>query len=205
MKKCTPTILLINFILILTLSVQAQKHETGILGGWLYGNPEGKANSTTMHGGWNAGGYYRYTWNKWLGIESGLEYTRKKIYVNDEEWESSLSVPLNAIVFPSFRFSIFGGIFFKNHFEHITMSYFIPQTTQQSIYKVEKKPVWGFTAGLKWNMKYCRLGFSYKQDLTSWMKNFKEIQSHSLDMREAFKGFSMNITAEIPIWRSKEK
>lgn len=198
---------LLNLCLVLVISVQAQKHEVGINGGWLYGYPKGKSASSVMYGGWSAGGYYRCTLNKWVGAESGLEYTRKKYGFVEDVWENSLSIPLNVVVLPSFRFSLFGGIYLKNRLGKNTLSSGINMVTgEQSFYQVEKKPVWGYTAGVKWNMKYCRLIFSCKQDMNTWMKDFdKVLHYEGWYLNKPHKSFSINLTAEIPLWRNKKK
>lgn len=197
------------FLIILVLPSLAQKHEVGIQGGWLYGYPHGKTNSNTMYGGWDVGGYYRYSLNKWVGAESGLDYTRKKFYFKRDLWENSLSIPLNVVVFPKFRFSLFGGIYLKNRLGTNTLSETIIKsdglglkTMEYSSYQVEKKPVWGYTVGAKWNMKYCRLVVSCKQDITSWMKDFHKVWYYvGYPLVKPYKSFSLNLTAEIPLWR----
>lgn len=195
---------LLNLCLVFVFSVHAQKHEVGVNGGWLSGYPYGKSASSVMQGGWSAGGYYRYTLNKWIGAESGLEYTRKKYDFAGDVWENSLSIPLNVVVFPKFRFSLFGGIYFRNRLGKKTVSVgHKPMTNEEIFLQVEKSPVWGYAAGVKWNMKYCRLVFSCKQDMNSWLKNFDRMW-HSID-EKAPKSFSLNITAEIPLWRNKKK
>lgn len=197
-------LVLLNFCLLLVVSAKAQKHEVGVNGGWLSGYPYGKSASSVMQGGWSAGGYYRYTLNKWIGAESGLEYTRKKYDFAGDVWENSLSIPLNVVVFPKFRFSLFGGIYFKNRLGKKTISLgYNPYTNEETFLPVEKSPVWGYAAGVKWNMKYCRLVFSCKQDINSWLKNFDRMW-HGID-EKAPKSFSLNITAEIPLWRNKKK
>lgn len=212
MLSCLIKYIVLIFCLVLVFSVQAQKHEVGVQGGWLYGYPYGKTNSRTMHGGWNVGGYYRYTLNKWVGAESGLDYTRKKFEFEGELWENSLSVPLNVVVFPKFRFSLFGGIYFKNRLGTNTLSKTIMKsdglglvTIEYSSYQVEKKPVWGYTVGAKWNMKYCRLVISCKQDMTSWIKDFHKVWDYEGWIVKPYKSFSLNLTAEIPLWRKKQK
>lgn len=196
--------MLINLGFLFALSVHAQKHEVGVNGGWLSGYPYGKSTSSVMQGGWSAGGYYRYTLNKWVGAESGLEYTRKKYEFEGDNWENSLSIPLNVVVFPKFRFSLFGGIYFRNRLGKKTVLLgHKPMTNEEIFLQVEKSPVWGYAAGVKWNMKYCRLVFSCKQDMNSWLKNFDRMW-HGID-EKAPKSFSINLTAEIPLWRNKKK
>lgn len=193
---------LLNLCLVFVFSVHAQKHEVGINGGWLYGYPKGKYTSSSMEGGWSVGGYYRYTMNKWIGAESGLDYIRKKYQFEKDNWENSLSIPLNVVVFPKFRFSLFGGIYFRNRLGKSTVLLGYNQITNEKIfYHVEKNPIWGYTAGVKWNMKYFRLVFSCKQDMNSWIKDFDRIRS---DIKLP-KSFSFNFTAEIPLWRNKKK
>lgn len=188
-------------------TLHAQKHEVGINGGGTFGYPKGKNNNNTLKSGWSVGGYYRYTFNKWVGVESGLEYARTKYVFGDKEWENALTIPLNAIVFPSFRFSLFGGIYLKNRLETTTLlngSFF--QTNTRTFYQVEKKPVWGYTAGIKWNMKHCRLAIFGKQDLNSWIKDFDKVLSYEgWYLKEPFKSFSINIALEIPLWRQRKK
>lgn len=195
---------LLNLCLVLVISVQAQKHEVGVNGGGVFGYPGGKSTNGTIRSGWSAGGYYRYTLNKWIGAESGLEYVRKKYEFEGDNWENSLSIPLNVVTFPKFRFSLFGGIYFRNRLGKKTVSLgHNPITNEEFFYQVEKRPVWGYTAGVKWNMKYCRLVFSCKQDMNSWMKDFDRMW-HGID-EKAPKSFSFNFTAEIPLWRNKKK
>lgn len=190
------------------ISVQAQKHETGIHGGWLYGYPKGEANSSIMKGGWSAGGYYRYTVNRWVGVESGLDYTRKKCEVGNDYWENSLSIPLNVIVFPSFRFSLFGGVYMKNRLGTSFLWGGTNLSTGEDDYYIlkEKKPAFGYNAGVKWNMKYWRLVIFCQQDLTSWVKDFHKVMLYEgWPTVKPYKSFSINLTAEIPLWRNKKK
>lgn len=192
------------YLFLFAISAYAQKHEVGVNGGGVFGYPGGKSTNGTIRSGWSAGGYYRYTLNKWVGAESGLEYVRKKYEFDKDIWENSLSIPLNVVVFPKFRFSLFGGIYFRNRLGKNTVSLgYFPGDDEESFYQVEKRPVWGYTAGVKWNMKYFRLVFSCKQDMNSWMKDFDRMW-HGID-EKAPKSFSFNITAEIPLWRNKKK
>lgn len=185
---------LLNLCLVFVFSVHAQKHEVGVNGGGVFGYPGGKSTNGTIRSGWSAGGYYRYTLNKWVGAESGLEYVRKKYEFEGDNWENSLSIPLNVVAFPKFRFSLFGGIYFRNRLGKKTVSLgHNPITNEEIFYQVEKRPVWGYTAGVKWNMKYFRLVFSCKQDMNSWMKDFDRMW-HGID-EKAPKSFSFNITA----------
>lgn len=200
-------IILLNLGLIFNFFIQAQNHEIGIYGGGLHGYSKGKANSKVTAGGWNVGGYYRYTFNKWIATESGIDYTRKKLEFGGDLWENSLSVPLNLIVFPSFRFSLVGGFYLKNRLgTNILSSGKNSITGKRTFYQVEKKPAWGIAAGAKWNMKYCRLVIFCKQDLTSWVKDFQKVWNYvGWPLKEPFKSFSVHITAEIPLWQNKKK
>lgn len=198
---------LVALCLVFFVTAKAQTHEVGVHGGWLTGYNAGRENTSTMTGGWTAGGYYRYTVNKWFGVESGLDYTRKKLEIGHDLWENSLSVPVNVVVFPKFRFSLFGGLYMKNRLGTTILSGGTSSATgKESTWELKKKPAWGYEAGVKWNMKYFRFVVYCKQDMISWVKDNDQIRKWYAWTRfpHTIKSFSIKLTAEIPLWQSRK-
>lgn len=196
--------ILVNLCLVLFVTGKAQTHEVGVHGGWVIGYNSGRDNTSTMTGGWTAGGYYRYTVNRWVGAEGGVDYSRKRFEFYYQLWENSISVPVSLVVFPKFRFSLFGGLYMKNRLGTTTFKGgydFDMNKIPPS--ELKKRPAWGYHAGIKWNMKYFRFVASCQQDLTSWVADFSQIQGWIC--QHPIKSFYINLTAEIPLWRNRKR
>lgn len=220
-------LLLFGLLLLMALSGLGQKHEVGVDGGFLFGNPVGKANNDNLKGGGKGGVYYRYVLNKWIGVQGGLDYQN---FVEDGEYldkemalRHSLTVPVRAVVFPRSRFSILGGLYMRKLFGdtkktcHIYGSGWEETQDGSSLFdkmrvRLGNRPVWGYEAGVAWNHKSWRLVVSFRQDFTSWMlKDEHEIIYRKYDYAFAGrfpqklpKSTTCHLTVEVPLWRAKK-
>lgn len=192
---------IISLFLLLNLSAYTQKHEIGIGGGWIQGYPEGKKNSNIIYGGWNAGAYYQYIPSQWIGIQSGLYFERQ-----NPKHDNHCLIPIKAIVFPKFRFSLIGGVYMRNMLNSYLFSDSYDAAVHKKLYvNFPTKPAWGYELGAKWNMKYCRLILSYRQDFSSWVysKDIRYIRLYSWYTEFTPKRNTFSLEVEIPLWRNK--
>ena len=197
-------LLLFGLLLLMALPGLGQKHEVGVDGGFLFGNPVGKANN-----------------------DKGLDYQN---FVEDGEYldkemalRHSLTVPVRAVVFPRSRFSILGGLYMRKLFGdtkktcHIYGSGWEETQDGSSLFdktrvRLGNRPVWGYEAGVAWNHKSWRLVVSFRQDFTSWMlKDEHEIIYRKYDYAFAGrfpqklpKSTTCHLTVEVPLWRAKK-
>lgn len=112
-------VLLVCFLTV-SSTAWCQKHEIGVHGGGIIGNPIGKNNSSDVAGGFNAGVYYRYAPIKWIGVQGGVRYQffneNQGYWVNRNSLKNALEIPLQVIVFPKYRFNLIGGDIYEESF-----------------------------------------------------------------------------------------
>ena len=220
-------LLLFGLLLLMALPGLGQKHEVGVDGGFLFGNPVGKANNDNLKGGGKGGVYYRYVLNKWIGVQGGLDYQN---FVEDGEYldkemalRHSLTVPVRAVVFPRSRFSILGGLYMRKLFGDTKRTWWKDRyefseeggdhnTFDKVRVRFGNRPVWGYEAGVAWNHKSWRLVVSFRKDLSSWMlkKEYNRVAEQFFAPwfddfpREMPKSTTCHLTVEVPLWRAKE-
>ena len=208
-------VLLVCFLTV-SSTAWCQKHEIGVHGGGIIGNPIGKNNSSDVAGGFNAGVYYRYAPIKWIGVQGGVRYQffneNQGYWFNRNSLKNALEIPLQVIVFPKYRFNLIGGIYMKNLLGRTVTSDEVhnsEQTIEAQMYKMSKKPIFGYEVGVAWNRKNCRIVFSFRQDINSWMdkqdqKSVLQTQGRYFFMKHVPKSMTFNISVEIPLWRFRK-
>lgn len=193
-----------------------QKHEIGVHGGGVVGNPVGKNNGSDVAGGFNAGFYYRYVPIKWIGVQSGISYQflneNQEYLINRGALKNALVIPLQAVVFPKFRFNLTGGVYMKTLFGKTVTSDEVHNSVQSphaKMYPLSKHAVFGYAAGIAWNRKFCRIALSFRQDINSWMDRQEHKRVLQMDGRYFFlehtpKSMTFNLSVEVPLWRFRK-
>lgn len=195
--------LIVCLLVLSAIFSQAQRHETGVAAGGFYANTLGKTDHT-WYGGWSGGIYYKYTPLKWVGIQSGLYYQNVSRRLSlSSNLKHSLVLPIRLILFSDFRFNFLGGIYMENLMGNFRSSDHYDEGIKDFQYiNFDKKPIFGYEIGGKWNMKYFNLVIAYRRDFTSWMNDVNRIHIYTA-IKEAPKASAIHATLEIPIWRSK--
>ena len=169
-----------------------------------------------MAGGFNAGFYYRYVPIKWIGVQSGISYQflneNQEYLINRGALKDALVIPLQAVVFPKFRFNLTGGVYMKTLFGKTVTSDEVHNSVQSphaKMYPLSKHAVFGYAAGIAWNRKFCRIALSFRQDINSWMD--KDEQRHVLHeagedifLEHTPKSMTFNLSVEVPLWRFRK-
>ena len=164
----------------------SQKHEVGAMGGFVLGGPVGQVNG--IYGGGEGGAYYRYVPNKWIGLQGRLNY--QYLVEDSGNWSKlrhSVVVPLRAVVFPKFRFSVVGGLFVRQVFGEAKVIYEKPSKPGDVAiwggqFHFSKRPAFGYEAGVAWNHRHWRLVLSLQKEFSSWMskKEYDKVSEHGI-------------------------
>ncbi len=172
----------------------AQKHEVGATGGFVLGGPVGQVNG--IYGGGEGGAYYRYVPNKWIGLQGRLNY--QYLVEDSGNWSKlrhSLVVPLRAVVFPKFRFSLVGGLFMRQVFGETK--------TWGGQFRFSKHPALGYEAGVAWNHRHWRLVLSLQKEFSSWMseKEYDKASERGVYLWASRpKSATFHLALEVPLW-----
>lgn len=189
---------LLGLLLMAVLPGWSQKHEVGAMGGFVLGGPVGQVNG--IYGGGEGGAYYRYVPNKWIGLQGRLNY--QYLVEDSGNWSKlrhSVVVPLRAVVFPKFRFSLVGGLFMRQVFGETK--------TWGGQFRFSKHPALGYDAGVAWNHRHWRLVLSLQKEFSSWMskKEYdKALERGVFLWKSRPKSATFHLALEVPLWRGRK-
>ena len=189
----------------------SQKHEVGAMGGFVLGGPVGQVNG--IYGGGEGGAYYRYVPNKWIGLQGRLNY--QYLVEDSGNWgkmRHSVVVPLRAVVFPKFRFSVVGGLFVRQVFGEAKVIYEKPSKSGDVAiwggqFHFSKRPAFGYEAGVAWNHRHWRLVLSLQKEFSSWMskKEYDKVSEHGIYLWASRpRSATFHLALEVPLWRGRK-
>lgn len=183
-------ILLSTLLFFLTAVCTGQKkdgvHQISVSGGYLsvYRGADINLN------GFSVATFYHYTPLRWVGLQTGVQYNYTKSYFgNDAHIHAPVQLPLYLVIFPGFRFSITGGIYYEFISGHLPEDFVTPYMKVQN--------VWGYGIGLRRNFRPLNIKLEYKKAMKPWYTPLPEAVSD-----KDRTSWSINVMIEVPIWRN---